>query len=79
MITAVGPEGPWALYLSLGMAATVNPCGFAMLPAYLSFFLGLEGDDAEAPQATLGQAVRVALAVSLGFLAVLRWWARSSS
>ena len=70
MITAVGPEGPWALYLSLGMAATVNPCGFAMLPAYLSFFLGLEGDDDEAPQATLGQAVRVALAVSLGFLAV---------
>jgi cytochrome c biogenesis protein CcdA len=70
VITAVGPEGPWALYLSLGMAATVNPCGFAMLPAYLSFFLGLEGDDAEAPQAGVGQAVRVALAVSLGFLAV---------
>ena len=24
------------------MIATVNPCGFAMLPAYLSYFLGLE-------------------------------------
>ncbi|MFN7150094.1 MAG: cytochrome C biosynthesis protein, partial [Microthrixaceae bacterium] len=24
------------------MVATVNPCGFAMLPAYLSYFLGLE-------------------------------------
>jgi len=26
------------------MVATVNPCGFAMLPAYLSFFLGVEQD-----------------------------------
>ena len=25
------------------MVASVNPCGFAMLPAYLSYFLGLEG------------------------------------
>ena len=29
------------------MVATVNPCGFAMLPAYLSYFLGLEDDDAD--------------------------------
>jgi len=29
---------PWAF--SAGMLATVNPCGFAMLPAYLSYFLG---------------------------------------
>jgi cytochrome c biogenesis protein CcdA len=31
-----------ALAFSAGMVATVNPCGFAMLPAYLSYFLGLE-------------------------------------
>lgn len=29
---------PWAF--SAGMLATVNPCGFAMLPAYLSYLLG---------------------------------------
>jgi cytochrome c biogenesis protein CcdA len=31
------------------MVATVNPCGFAMLPAYLSFFIGLEGRDEDVP------------------------------
>jgi cytochrome c biogenesis protein CcdA len=36
----MGPE--LALAFSAGMVATVNPCGFAMLPAYLSYFLGLE-------------------------------------
>lgn len=70
MIAAVGLDGAWAWYLTLGMVATVNPCGFAMLPAYLSFFLGLEGSDAEEPRASVAQAVRVALAVAAGFLAV---------
>ena len=35
-------RGHLALAFSAGMIATVNPCGFAMLPAYLSYFLGLE-------------------------------------
>jgi cytochrome c biogenesis protein CcdA len=64
------PEGPLAVYLALGMVATVNPCGFAMLPAYLSYFLGLEGADDESPTAGFGEALRVAGAVSAGFLAV---------
>ena len=25
-----------------GLVATINPCGFAMLPAYLSYFLWTE-------------------------------------
>src|SRR5690606_35726011 len=70
VIAAVGLDGAWAWYLTLGMVATVNPCGFAMLPAYLSFFLGLEGSDADEPRASVAQAVRVALAVAAGFLAV---------
>ena len=37
-----------ALAFSAGMVATVNPCGFAMLPAYLSYFLGLEEPSAAA-------------------------------
>ncbi len=39
-------SGPFALALTAGMAATVNPCGFALLPAYLSAFIGLDDDDA---------------------------------
>ncbi len=71
MIAAVGPDRAWAYYLTLGMVATVNPCGFAMLPAYLSFFLGLGDDDGPGvARASVARAVRVGAAVSAGFLAV---------
>jgi cytochrome c-type biogenesis protein len=61
-----------ALAFSAGMVATVNPCGFALLPAYLSYFLGLEGDD---PATTTGRspvlrALSVSAAVTAGFLVV---------
>ncbi|MGD9755164.1 MAG: cytochrome c biogenesis protein CcdA, partial [Acidimicrobiia bacterium] len=39
---------PLALAFAAGMLATVNPCGFAMLPAYLSYFVGLEDDPSAA-------------------------------
>lgn len=55
-------EGPFALALAAGMAATVNPCGFALLPAYLSAFVGMEAAD-EQPRAR-GSAVMRAIAVS---------------
>ncbi len=45
-----------------GMVATVNPCGFAMLPAYLGFFLGEER--------TVDRTGVVALSVASGFLVV---------
>ncbi len=45
-----------------GMVATVNPCGFAMLPAYLGFFLG---EERKADRTGL-----VALSVASGFLVV---------
>lgn len=71
---AVGPDGELAYYLAIGMVATVNPCGFAMLPAYLSYFMGLDpgGDEADEARTDAGlrRAARVALAVSAGFLAV---------
>ena len=35
-------DGLFAYAFTTGMLATVNPCGFAMLPAYLSYFLGIE-------------------------------------
>lgn len=53
-----------ALAFTTGMVATVNPCGFAMLPAYLSFFLGIEQD-----RASLSRALVVATAVTAGFAA----------
>jgi cytochrome c-type biogenesis protein len=57
------------LAFSTGMVATVNPCGFAMLPAYLSYFLGLD-DTSDSPRAGVLRALAVGLSVSAGFLLV---------
>ena len=50
-------EGEFAVAFAAGMVAVANPCGFAMLPAYLSFFLGLEGQDEDA-RASVSRAIR---------------------
>jgi len=57
---------------SVGMVATFNPCGFAMLPAYLSYFLGLEDDDEldHRTATTVLRAVGVGAAMTAGFLVV---------
>ena len=62
-------DAPLALAFTAGMVATVNPCGFAMLPAYLSFFLGLEGADDD-DRAGIALALAVGGVVTLGFVAV---------
>ncbi len=50
--------------LAAGMVSTVNPCGFAMLPAYLGYFLR-ESDDRRAVRTGT-----VAVSVAGGFLTV---------
>jgi cytochrome c biogenesis protein CcdA len=62
-------NAPLAIAFGAGMLATVNPCGFAMLPAYLGYFLGHDGHDKNA-RATVGRSLGVGLSVSAGFLAV---------
>ena len=62
-------DAPLALAFASGMVATVNPCGFAMLPAYLGFFLGLEGGE-RSVRASVSRSLTVGLAVSAGFLVV---------
>ncbi|MCZ7628126.1 MAG: cytochrome c biogenesis CcdA family protein [Microthrixaceae bacterium] len=74
-----------ALAFVAGAVATINPCGFALLPAYLSYFLGL--DDSTSDDSTSGRsasergvtsagvdpvlkALGVSSAVTLGFLTV---------
>ncbi len=70
-------NGLFAYAFTTGMLATVNPCGFAMLPAYLSYFLGIDAAGgggsarpAPAPATGVRRAVAVSLVVSLGFLTV---------
>ena len=63
-------EAPIALAFAAGMVATVNPCGFAMLPAYLSYFMGLDGDESRSRPSAVRSALVVGGVVSLGFLVV---------
>ncbi len=57
------------LALTSGMLAAINPCGFAMLPAYLSFFVGAEADQSDDdPGRAVRRAVLVSLAVTAGFI-----------
>ncbi len=63
---------PLLLAFTGGLVATVNPCGIAMLPAYLSFFLGIEGSPDTPARRGLGlaAALRVGALVAVGFLLV---------
>jgi cytochrome c biogenesis protein CcdA len=52
-----------------GMVATINPCGFAMLPAYLSYFLGVD-DPSRDSQSVVLRAVGISAVVTAGFVVV---------
>ncbi|MDP8928206.1 MAG: cytochrome c biogenesis protein CcdA [Actinomycetota bacterium] len=65
-------NAPLALAFTAGLVATVNPCGIAMLPAYLSYFLRLSDDDPSDARGdtNVARALTVGSVVSTGFLAV---------
>jgi cytochrome c biogenesis protein CcdA len=53
---------------TVGMVAAVNPCGFALLPAYLALFVGT-ADGSPAPVGRqLARACQVSSLVTLGFV-----------
>lgn len=55
---------------SLGLFAAFNPCGFAMLPVYVSFFLGQNSDADTSRSRSILRAVKVAGTLTLGFVLV---------
>jgi len=66
-------DAPLALAFTAGLVATVNPCGFAMLPAYLSWYLGTDDSPTGQPPVLAdrpGRALVVGGTASLGFLVV---------
>ena len=60
---------PFGYAFVLGMVAAVNPCGFALLPVYLGFYLG-DGVDAGSRRSrgTWLRAAQVSLMVTAGFI-----------
>ncbi len=61
---------PVAFAFAAGLVATINPCGFAMLPAYLSYFMGLPDEGPVGRTTSVARALGVGAVVSAGFLVV---------
>lgn len=61
-------DAPLLLAVVAGMVATVNPCGFALLPTYLSLLL-TDDRDGSVP-AAVGHALWLSAAMTAGFVAV---------
>jgi cytochrome c biogenesis protein CcdA len=61
-----------AFALGAGMLATVNPCGFAMLPGYLTMVVAADSgqDEAATRTARLWRALAASGLMTLGFVAV---------
>ncbi|MDP9431790.1 MAG: cytochrome C biogenesis protein [Actinomycetota bacterium] len=60
-----------AFAFAAGALSTVNPCGFAVLPAFLAYYLGAEAGTAPSSlTARLARGLGAGAAVSVGFAAV---------
>ena len=62
-------DGPTlSLALAAGMVAALNPCGFALLPAYLTLIVTQGGEDGRV--AAMGRAATMTAAMTAGFVVV---------
>lgn len=62
------PQDLLGLAFAAGLVAALNPCGFAMLPAYLT--LVVRGSGSGGVPAALARALAATAAMTLGFLAI---------
>jgi cytochrome c-type biogenesis protein len=61
---------PLSIALTAGGLAVVNPCGFPLLPAFLSFYLGVDEQRLPAAPTRIVQGLAVGALVATGFLGV---------
>jgi cytochrome c-type biogenesis protein len=60
---------PFGYAFGAGMVAAVNPCGFALLPAYLGLYLGDQSEsEKRSRRSRLRRAVVISASVTLGFV-----------
>lgn len=60
-----------AFAFSAGMLASVNPCGFSLLPTFISFYISTEGNKSEPElHIRLLRSLWLGLCVTFGFLGV---------
>jgi cytochrome c biogenesis protein CcdA len=73
-LTRVGRNFPLSFAFSAGMVASVNPCGFPMLPAYLGLYVG---EDTGGGGSALGQGkrtVKLTTPIVVGFALTVAFW-----
>jgi cytochrome c-type biogenesis protein len=63
-------EVPLSVALVAGGLATLNPCGFPLLPAFLSFYVGAEERRLPRAPGRIAQGLLVGLLVTAGFIGV---------
>ena len=74
LVGAIGSFLPLGFAFAAGMVATVNPCGFVMLPAFLTMYLTDQQGDAQSDSSTrrisrsLVKAFYVSAALGSGFV-----------
>jgi cytochrome c biogenesis protein CcdA len=61
---------PVSLALVAGALATLNPCGFPLLPAFLSFYVGAREERLPSPSSRVVQGLVTGILVTAGFLGV---------
>lgn len=67
-LASVGTFLPFGFAFTAGMVAAVNPCGFAMLPAYLALFIGDEINSPVSIDRGLTRPAIVGLSMTAGFI-----------
>lgn len=67
-----------------GLVASINPCGFVLLPTYLMYFMGVSAASGEMQKAPISKALLVGTTVSAGFMtvffaigAITQFWTQS--
>jgi cytochrome c biogenesis protein CcdA len=63
-------RGLVGLAFAAGLVAALNPCGFAMLPAYLLLVVRGQPSSGAAPRAPIGRALAATAGMALGFVTV---------
>ena len=65
----LGIIAPLGFAFGAGLAAAFNPCGFAMLPAYMGLYLGVGGNaDDNSFVGHIGKALLIGGSVTVGFI-----------
>jgi hypothetical protein len=70
LLGKIGSFFPLGFAFSAGMVSSVNPCGFAMLPAYLGLFLGDPSGQEAGLTSRIERASLVSAVVTAGFVFV---------